>query len=153
MQDCISGYVKFKPVLTEMASKARWAPDHVTAALAHSRTERCMDFMIDLIQKASDKGYGVLSARGPPEEEEDDDDVMDEVKDCGIEVKEREDMRRQMMYDELKDCYEDEFKLSDMQVKAQDANARDRMVCEMNGILQHYPEKELSFEEFTVAAK
>lgn len=141
MKDAISGYIRFKPEFSEYGQV--WSPDHVTAAFAHSKTENDTDFVIDLFTKASDKGYNVLDARIQKKKtKEEEKKCKDMIKNLEQQVKEDDEIQRKCMFGEMKDTYLDLVQEADKRVRTQQGNTRDRMVCEMEAVLKHFPKIE-----------
>lgn len=151
MQDALAGYVRFVPEFSP--SGVKWAPDWVTAAFAHSRVERCRDFQIDLFTKALDKGYTVMEANKCELEEDRQQEVMEEMYEISDEVKDFDEMEQSQMFHELHPEYKDLHGEADKAVRTHTATKQDRMVCEMNAVLKHFPNESLDYEQFVLARK
>ena len=136
MDDAISGYVRFHPAFTKYGQI--WAPDHVTSAFAHDRSEQSKNFVCDLFQQAADKGYKVFDRRFSQLTQDEKEKITQEVKELKTEVNANVANERENMYNELKDCYEEELGEADDKIRIQDGTRRDRMVCEMAAVLKHY---------------
>jgi hypothetical protein len=150
IQDMISGYIRFYPEFTRYGQI--WAPDHVTSAFAHARSERSKNFRSDLLQIAVDKGYAVMFETPSPIENEVqlEKELEDFYLSMAISAKDWE----KNMYNKLLDKYRDKATDADARIRKQEGTAVDRLVCEMDALLKHYPDDPPpSYEDYRLIRK
>ena len=135
VKDVISGYIRFYPAFASYGQV--WAPDHVTSAFAHTRSETSKNFKSDLLQMAVDKGYEVRSRQTTKKKKE--------IIRAEREIAEHQEFvistlegQTEQMYQSLTKSYIDAVEEADTRIKKQEGTQRDRLICEMNAILKHY---------------
>jgi hypothetical protein len=94
-----------------------------------------------LFQKATDKGYPVLVPTGEMDYKQP--DLLTEL--AGT-VKERQEEREELMFEQHLDTYANASIAAEERVRSQKATAKDRFICEMHSILKHWEDDPLDFE-------
>jgi len=154
LKDCHARFIKFNPEFKDTSRLKTWAPDYITRVFAHARSEHKRDFVCDLLQQASDKGFKVMDLRIMPTPEEAEKHRLEQ----GVlraQATETIESRRNRWFDKYRDVYEHEYPAAKKKQDEKDSNLEMSFIVEMHTILSKYlgdmPAE--TYEEYSVMKK